>query len=156
MIKGYVERKVVPELSNQLVAWKRKQQSWLLDRKIGIIINNNYYLQWELLFLTNEVMKWKEMVRFLENQLSSVTHNIMVEKTKYRQDFQNLIDDYNEQLNENNLVISILKSRPLLYPFPIYLHDEVYSHIKSAITELDSLIIISLIFLVFLWVSVEV
>lgn len=152
-------RKVGPSLSmvrSYVVTWKRRQQSWLLHRRLCRLNNNYFFLEWELLFLTNEVVKWKEMIGFLESQLSCVKCNVVIEKSSYGKDFQCLIDDYNEQLNENNIVISILKNRPQVSPLPVYLYDEVYSRAKLAIAELDSLIIISFISLVFLWVSIEV
>ncbi|QHS76540.1 Csm4p [Saccharomyces paradoxus] len=156
MVKRSVGRKVALSLSNQLMTWKWKQQSWLLDRKLATINNDYFISQWELLFLTNEVTEWKEMIAFLESQLCCTTRNFMGGETYNRKNFQNLIDDYNELLSENNLIISVLKSRPRLSSFPIYLGDEVCSHFKLAIAELDSLIIISFISLVFLWVAIEV
>ncbi|KOG96121.1 Csm4p [Saccharomyces eubayanus] len=159
MFKGCVARKVAPSLymvRSYLVTCKRKQQSWLLHRRLCTLNNNYFFLEWELLFLTNEVVKWKEMIGFLESQLSCIKCYIEIEKPSYGQNFQRLIDDYNEQLNENNVVISILKNRPRVSPFPVYLYDEVYSRTKLAIAELDSLIIISFISLVFLWVSIEI
>ena len=156
MMEGPVSRKIAPRLSSRLVTWKRKQQSWLLGQKIATINNNYFYMQYELLYLTNEVMKWKEMITFLESQLSGITPNFVAERRPHdKKLFQNLIDDYNEQLNENNLVISILKSKPRISSFPIYLCDEAYSHFELAIAELDSLIIIFLFSLIFLWVSIE-
>ncbi|CAI4052889.1 Csm4p SKDI_16G0780 [Saccharomyces kudriavzevii IFO 1802] len=156
MDKKCVARKVAPKLSSQLVIWKWKPQSWLLDRRLGILNNNYFCLQWELLFLTNEVMKWKEMIAFLENQLSCIPHNSVAERTGNKKGFQGLINEYNEQMKENNLVISILKGRPRFSSFSMYLCDEVYSNLTLAVAELDSLIIISFISLVFLWVSIEV
>ncbi|AJW09521.1 BMC_2a_G0053670.mRNA.1.CDS.1 [Saccharomyces cerevisiae] len=156
MMDGSITRKVTSTLSNQLATWKWKLQLSLLERKLATINNDYFLLQWELLFITNEVMKWKEMIAFLESQLFCTTQNFVAQETHDRETFQSLVDDYNKQLSENNLIISVLKSRPQLSSFPIYLSDEVCSHLKFVTAELNSLIIVFFISLVFLWVSIEV